>query len=339
MGYCDDDDNEYIDKYHESIEPVELVSEMFSEKTITPVLEAVGLVAEKSPKYAGNMERLVFVHGDDNEVYSSAEIRFIEKISNVLMYSDYNKTMRQETMVCRVVAAKIDGTEHDAVTSCVAFEKITNKALDGFNIFFFVTDDSVFFGCRVFDKNGKYDCALSNPIKEQYQFEQILDEIAYVADTAKFMDYYGQIRSIVSSDQDDSPSYEDLLIKRRGIRQSYLDDLDAIGDVLGVNFSKEKERYCSMFSDEPEVSFVDLLDSVCESLAFIKSNRVNTYEMLFEADEMMRQAEQAEAENERMAVAAAQENGGEDDVLDEESRSLLDNPEEMIKLLKKRRGL
>lgn len=338
MGYYDDD-NEYIDRYHESIEPVELVSEVFSEKTITPVLEAVGLVTEKSLKYAGNMERLVFVHGDDNEVYSSAEIRFTEKIRNVLMYSDYNKTMRQGFMACRVVAAKIDGVEHDAVTSCVAFEKIANKALDGFNIFFFVTDDSVFFGCRIFDKNGIYDCALSNPIKEQYQFEQILDEIAYVADTKKFMDYYGQIRNIISSDQDGSISYEDLLLKRRGVRQSYIDDLDAIGNALGINFSKEKERYCNMFTDESEESFVVLLDSVCESLAFIKSNRVNTYEMLFEADEMMRQAEQAEAENERIAIAVAQENGGSDDVSDEEARSLLDNPEEMIKLLKKRRGL
>lgn len=339
MGYYDDDDYEYIDEYHDSIEPVELVSEAFSERTITPVLEAAGLVSEKSPKYAGNMERLVFVYGDDNEVYSTAEIQFTEKIGSVLMYSDFNKDMWQGTMVCRVIATKIEGTGHDAVTSCITFEKIVNKALDGFNIFFFVTDDSVFFGCRVFDKNEKHDCALSNPIKEEYQFEQVLDEIAYTVDAEKFMDYYGQVRSIISSGQEESPSYEELLMRRRGILQSYLDNLDAIGNALGLSFSKEKERYCSMFSDVPEENFNSLLDSVCESLAFIKSNRVNTYEMLFEANEMMRQAEQAEEENERMAMAAAQENNGTEDVPDNETRSLLDNPEEMIKLLKRRIGL
>ncbi|MDE6640259.1 MAG: hypothetical protein K2K63_07035 [Acetatifactor sp.] len=339
MGYYDDDNYEYIDEYHDSIEPVELVSEAFSEKSITCVLETAGLVSEKSPKYAGNMERLVFVYGDDKEVYSSDEIRYTEKIDCVYMYSDFNKFMRRGAMVCRVIATKIEAVGHDAVTSCVAFEKIVNKALDGFNIFFFVTDDSVFFGCRVFDKNGKYDCALSNPIREEYQFEQILDEFAYTADVGNFMDYYGQVRSIISCDQDDSPSYEDILIRRRGIRQSYLDNLDAIENTLGVSFSKEKERYCSMFSDAPEESFVSLLDRICESLAFIKSNRINTYEMLFEADEVMHWAEQVEAENERMAIAAAQENNETEDVTDDEACSLLDNPEEMIKLLKKRRGL
>lgn len=339
MGYYDDNDDEYIDKYHENIEPVELVSEAFSENTITMALQAAGLVSEESPKYSGNMERLVFVYGDDNEVYSSAEIRYTEKIDTVFMYSDFNKAIRQGTMVCRVIATKIEGEGHDAVTSCVAFEKIVNKALDGFNIFFFVTDDSVFFGCRMFDKNRKYDCTLSNPIKEEYQFEQIIDEFAFSSNIERFMDYYGHIQSIITSDQDGSPSYEELLMRRRGMRQAYLDDLDAIGDALGVDFSGEKIRYCNMFTDIPEESFIALLDNVCEGLSFIKSNRVNTYEMLFEADEMMRQAEQAVSENERMALVAAQEKNDTDDTSDNEARALLEDPEEMIKLLKKRRGL
>ena len=72
---------------------------------------------------------------------------------------------------------------------------------------------------------------------------------------------------------------------------------------------------------------------------FIKSNRVNTYEMLFEADEMMRRVEAAEAENDRLAIQAALENPVSEEVYDTEAEALLDDPEEMIKLLKKRRGL
>ena len=336
MGYYDEDDNEYYE-YNEIIEPVELVLETFSDRNITEVLEGAGLVSEKTPAFSGNMERLVFVYGDDNEVYSAAERRFTERVNSVIMYSEFNKTMKQGPMVCRVIAAKIDEEGHEAVTSCVAFEKIVNKALDGFNIFFFVTDDSVFFGCRVFDKNGKYDCALTDPIKEQGRFEEKLEEFAYTIDGDNFLEYYKQIRAIISN-QDYGPNYEDLMIRKRGFRQSYLDNLDAIGESLGVNFSKEKERYNSAFGEIPEESFIELLDSVCDSLSFIKSNRVNTYEMLFEADEMMRQAEQTEAENDKMVDKNAQESNT-DESTDMEAKALLDDPEEMIKLLKKRRGI
>ena len=61
--------------------------------------------------------------------------------------------------------------------------------------------------------------------------------------------------------------------------------------------------------------------------------------MLFEADEMMRRVEAAEAENDRLAIQAALENPVSEEVYDTEAEALLDDPEEMIKLLKKRRGL
>lgn len=61
--------------------------------------------------------------------------------------------------------------------------------------------------------------------------------------------------------------------------------------------------------------------------------------MLFEADEMMRQADKAEAENERLAMQTATENPMNETVQDTEVEALLDDPEEMIKLLKKRRGI
>lgn len=338
MGYYDDDYDEYYE-YDDRIEPVGLISELFSEKVITEVLITAGLVSERSPKYSGNMEKLVFVFGDENEVYSLSEIQFTEGIDQVFMYSDFNHSMRNGKMLCRVIATKIHEEGHDAITSCVAFEKIVNKALDGFNIFLFVTNDSVFFGCRIFDKNGKYDCALSNPILEETRFEEILDEFAYTAGIESFLDYYDQVRRIIKAGQDESPSYEDFLIRQQGIHQSYLSDLDEIGRSLGVDFSKEKARYIEAYNSKAEESFIALLDGVCESLSFIKSNCVNTYEMLFEADEMMRQDEATEVENERLVFEAAKEHRNQDVTSDEEVTSLLKNPEEMVKLLKKRRGL
>lgn len=54
---------------------------------------------------------------------------------------------------------------------------------------------------------------------------------------------------------------------------------------------------------------------------------------------MMRQADKAEAENERLAMQTATENPMNETVQDTEVEALLDDPEEMIKLLKKRRGI
>ncbi len=72
---------------------------------------------------------------------------------------------------------------------------------------------------------------------------------------------------------------------------------------------------------------------------YIKSNKINTYEMLYDANEMIKQAEEAEAENDKLAIQAALENPVSEDVHDTEAEALLDDPEEMIKLLKKRRGI
>ena len=342
MGYYDDDDEYYEDyyEYDDRVEPVSLTAEDFSEKALTDVLSSAGLISESKPWFNGTMEKLVFMYGEDSEVYSPAEIRFIERVEDVLVYSDFTKTLNQGNMVCRTIATKFNCSGHDALRACVSFEKIVDKALDGFNIFLFVTEDSVFFGCRVFDKSGKLNCALSNHIKEEYAFEQMIDELQFLTGIESFMEYYSHYQHVITDNQIKNEDYEHMIMKRRGMQLSYLDEINRIEHDIGVNMSKEKERYWRMFEEEPEESFASLLEEVDESLSFIKSNRVNTYEMLFEADEMMRQAEQAEAENDRMAIAAALEFREEDDSeSDEEAQALLNDPEEMIKLLKKRRGL
>ena len=338
MDYYDDDEYyQHIIEY-DNKDPIELVSEEFSKKAISDVLISAGLIAERIPKYSGNMERLVFVYGDDAEVYSSIEIIYIERIESVFMYPDFSKKLKRGNMMCRVIAARIEDKGNKAIASCVAFEKIINKALDGFNVFLFVTEDSVFFGCRVFDKNDKIDCVLSKPIKEESQFEQIIDELSFVSDNDEFLKYYDYILNVIIYYQDNMPSYEELLIKRKGIKQSYLDGLDEIGNKLGVDFAGEKEHYINGFMEKTEERFSEVLDNVYENLSFIKTNRINTYEMLFEADEMMRQAEQVEAENERMELRTNVDKSLYEKP-DKEALELLENPEEMIKLFKKRRGL
>ena len=338
MGYYDDYEEPY-DGYEERIEPVNLVAEGCTENDITDALLATGLISEKRPKLICNMEKLVYVHGDPNEVYSPAEIRFIESVDKVYVYSDFFMNFNKGSMACRVIAARICCGGHNALEACVSFEKIIDKALDGFNIFFFATDESVLFGCKVFDKSGKSDCTLSRPLVSQMEFEQIQDELSFCENSVEFMDFYNYYRRVITCGNSQDDDYEMLIIKRRGLQFAYLEEIDKLGRDIGVDMIREKDRYRQMFEADPVVSFAALLEEVEASLSFIKSNRVNTYEMLFEADEMMRQAEEAEAENDRLAVQAAMENPVSDDVHDTEAEALLDDPEEMIKLLKRRRGL
>lgn len=339
MGYYDDDYEESYDGYEERIEPVNLVAEGCTESDITDALMTAGLISEKRPKLICNMEKLVFVHGDPNEVYSPAEIRFTESIDKVCVYSDFFMNLNKGSMACRVIAARINCDGYNALKACVSFEKIIDKALDGFNIFFFVTNESVMFGCKVFDKAGKSDCTLSKPIMSQVEFEQIQDELSFLGNSDEFMDFYNYYLQVITCSNYQDDDYEMLIIKKRGMQFAYLEEIDKLGRDIGVDMISEKERYRKMFETDPEVSFSTLLEEVEESLLFIKSNRVNTYEMLFEADEMMRRVEATEAENDRLAIQEALENPVPEEVYDTEAEALLDDPEEMIKLLKKRRGL
>ena len=338
MGYYDDYEKSY-DGYEEHIEPVNLVAEECTESDITDALLAAGLISEKRPKLVCNMEKLVYVHGNTNEVYSPAEIRFTESIDKVYVYSDFFMNLNKGSMACRVIATRICCDGHNALKACVSFEKIIDKALDGFNIFFFVTDECVLFGCKIFDKTGKNDCTLSRPIMTQMEFEQIQDELSFLGSSDDFIDFYNYYCRVLTCGDSHDDDYEMLIIKRQGMQFAYLEEIDNLGRELGVDMIREKERYRQMFETNSVTSFATLLEEVEDNLSFIKSNRVNTYELLFEADEMMRQAEEAETENDRLTVQTALESPVSDDAYDTEIEALLDNPEEMIKLLKKRRGI
>ncbi|MCC8105771.1 MAG: hypothetical protein LIO99_07175 [Clostridiales bacterium] len=339
MGYDDDDYEEYYE-YDDRVEPVSLVAEYFSERELTDTLMDAGLISERTPKYVGNMEKLVFVVGEDSEVYSPAEIEFTERIQEVFVYPDFYKNMTQgKNMVCRIVAAKIDSSDVEAPMDCLFFEKIIDKALEGFNVFFFVAENSVFFGCRVFDKTDNRDCALSYPISSETKFRYVLEELSLLADMDTFMEYYDHIKYVIAEGQESMEDYDAAAVRRRGMQFSYLDDIETIGRRMGIDVSGEMNRYWNMFQDGDERTFDFLLEEAFDNLAFITSNRVNTYEMLFEADEMVRQAEETEAENERLVHDMMVDSEKSNEEPDEEANALLDDPEKMIKLLKKRRGI
>ena len=345
--YSENDPYEYNEDEYEDYEddevyddPVVFMKQDFSEQFITDILSEAGLLADETIWYSGNMGKLVFSLGNDSEVYSRQEIKFIEQLDQVIVYEDFTKRLRQGKMVCRVVAAKIDNSGIDAVRECISFEKIIDKALDGFNIFVLVTDDSVFFGSRLFDQSENSDCLLSRPIQTETQYEQLMDEMIYDFDTDNFTEFYINFTCSITLDIGSSlQDYDASSQSQRKIRPSYMDAKDHLQKYKEMDYSPKRRGHRKISGEIPEMTFSDLLADVEESLSFIKSRRINSYEMLFEADKMLREASEAEAENERLLHTNPNIENKQDKTLDDQAKALLEDPEELIKLLKKRKGL
>lgn len=338
MSYLKFEEDEELYDYYDDIDLDDLVGSNWSVDTVANALGAAGIVEKDVPSYYGEMGRLIFMHGNPNEVYSSQELGFIDSVKEVIMFPEFNKRMHDSNMACRTFSVRITETGFDAIASCIAFEKIINKAFDGFNIFCFSTEESIHFGCRLFaSKEG--DCTLSAAIKKEMEFEQIIDDLSFIADNDDFIDCYRQIDNIISANIEELEDYEQMILRRRALRSTYVEEIDKLAKDIGADASIEKERYWDLYcGDEKEMTFKTLLEEVEESLSFIKSTRINPYELLFEAEETEKKAEEVEKQHETIAKEI---NDEADDVEEDEEdlTQLLNDPEEMIKLLKKKKGI
>lgn len=292
-NYCDYDDDKLIEKYknlsrqesdykddlerdaEDFKEPLKLIEEDFCEQNVTEVLASAGFFINENLRYSGRMKKLVFLSGNDKEIYSHEEIRFIEQIKEVFVWSDFTKKMRcGKKMKCRVFAAKISESGDDAVESCVLFERIINKAFDGFNIFLLATDDSIFFGSRFFSESEKNNCVLSHPIQTENQYEQMIDNLMLSTDMDDFAEFYLQIVNWIMADNNFYLRREPFQ-DREGNKFLYSDDIQEI----------------------PKISFKKLLIEIQESLSFVKSNRIDTSELLLEVNTMLQNLPETGSKN------------------------------------------
>ena len=65
---------------------------------------------------------------------------------------------------CRIVSAKIDNNM-DIVSSGIVFTKILNKAIDGLNIGFVISEEGILFTGRLFKQGNNIGCYVSDLIK------------------------------------------------------------------------------------------------------------------------------------------------------------------------------
>lgn len=316
-------------------EIAELIDELnndFSVRHISAFLEETGLMAGNKGCTVESCEKFIFLHGNSDEVYSAKERKFIEDTGNVFVYSDFYKKTKRGNMPCRFVAADLSQNP-DGIYAAVFFMKIVIKAIGGFTAFVIKLIDGVHFGIRLFDNKEEWkNCALSEPDK----LPDILDEIIWESESEGFLKYYNTFAETLRP-MARCMDYDEMILRKRGIQFSYIDSLCEIERRYGESVQAELQRYMNFFQDKPEKDFAEILEETIDELRDIQSAKVNTIEMLFEADELERATTEAE-ENRNKGLENLYESSkpvDNSDLIEE----MKNNPEALIKKLKSIRGL
>lgn len=299
------------------------------------LLLSTGLLIDRTTQYSGNLERFVFLKGNTSEIYSKSEIDFIDRVIDFCVFKDFFKKTKKGMIPCRVISAKIDNM--DIVSAGIVFTKIMNKALDGMNIGFIVCDEGILFTGRLFEQRDNIGCFISDLIQTEDQYDEIASELMFCDLYDGFIEYYAYIKSVIHYTEEIIPYGENHRSTQR-ILYAYIDELQDLQEHLGISLAREIER-CFYYNDTPlELSYCGRVKECEEYLFKIESSKVNTMEILFEAEEMERLASEAEKKNDEM-LQQSNPNDNADNDIDEETKALLEEPEDMIKMLKKKRGI
>lgn len=103
--------------------------------------------------------------------------------------------------------------------------------------------------------------------------------------------------------------------------------------------AREIERCFLGFDTKHQKTYADQVAEADENLFKVESSRINTIEMLFEAEAMEKLAIETEQRNETMLRQNSVEEESKSDGIDMATKALLEDPELMIKILKKKRGI
>lgn len=312
-----------------------LAYEYYSVDTVAELLLPMGLLIDKSTQYVGPFEKYVFLNGNKDEIYTRQEIEFISAVGDIIVFTEFHKEAKRGLIPCKVVATR--NSILDPVEFSIAFTKIINKASDGFNICTVFSEDGIILTCRAYDSSGN-NYYISDIIKHYDQMEILYDDLMYSPDYGGFIEYYSYVRESIRF-KTMAAEYPAKNRNKHRPAYAYMDELWEIEHDTGISFAAEIERCFWGLEEQYEETYADCVAETDEYLFKIESSRINTMEMLFEAEEMEKLASEAEQRNETMLMQNTAEEENNSEEIDTETKALLDDPESMIKLLKKKRGI
>lgn len=280
-------------------------------------LSSIYLTNTENVSYIGSLEKLVYTIGDTSEIYTRNERNFIEKIKNVVVFSPFVVEGKRSNISCNIISVELPEFS-DSIYSSIAFMKICNKALDGFNIYLLVSKEAIYIGQDDLESTNTLGCKLSYPIMSNIDWDRLQDTFLYV-DTKNFQYYYNSLSDAITSIDD---CYEDSISLDDG--QYYFDE--EADKYVFLSYSSFRNKTEPKPLEESINDFDDEVQYSKESLSYIKTNKVNSLELLMDAEFI----EQSSIDQDIPIVHQPSEDI--DDSLINES--MLDDPEALIKLLK-----
>lgn len=308
----------------------------YSLEIVADLLWPTGLLIDETAQYVGSFEQYVFLNGNISEVYTQPEIDFIDKVSDIFVFKDYLKKTKRNSVPCRVIAVRIDWM--DIVSAGIAFTKIVNKAMDGMNICLTISNEGLLFAGRIFSKKDENSCFVSEVIKNAAQYEKLVSELIFAPVYEDFIEYYSYVKAVIQY-KEEQWEYSDRFNGVCRVPYSYIDVLLEIEKVVHIDFSHEIERMFNIDDGQKELNYADRVKDCEEYLFKVSSSKINTMEILFEAEEMERLASETEIKNSEILQQNLSKEENRQIGINEETKELLNDPESIIKMLKKKRGL
>ena len=81
----------------------------FTREDIAHLLQYMGLANAQESCQIEHMDKFIFLHGDEQEVYNKDERNFIENAGDVYIYKEFYKRTKRGVMPCRIIATEING--------------------------------------------------------------------------------------------------------------------------------------------------------------------------------------------------------------------------------------
>ena len=328
----------YFNETNDDIdELIALIRKSFNDEYVSVFLQKIGLLSDDKITYSGNLEKHIFLHGSPTEVYTKREIDYIESVNEILVFSDFFKKTNKNNIACRIVACRLYSSDEDAIEKCIMFEKIFNKSFEGFNVFFFVVDDAIYLGSKSYDYSGN-DCFISSPLFQHDDEERLIDYLSYSLLNTSFLSYYEYIRDMFIKEYRSKKHIKSNTDIRAIKTSEYIEILEDIEHKNKLSFTFEKQRcFEILYSDNnPKIiKYEELLLGIFNDLSFIHSSKINTLEILFDAEEIARISSKVEEQTNEFISSNTEYNNS--SVINEEIFDTIDDPEQIIKVLKNKR--
>lgn len=308
----------------------------FSEETyyldeyLTSLVKEVGLVCDEQKYQKIKLSRYIYILGDQQEIYRDKEINFIDTIDEIFVYQDTYKTTDKGLVSCRVIVADLL-EKNEAIRDSIFLLKLLYKSNNCFSILFSRTNLGCFISCKEFNSKGD-TYLISYPLVCKNDFCEMADKLLCLPEEDIFVYYYLELIEAIKYEEECAESFDSKAIKKRGIQYSYLNSLMEIEKRYGMNLNFERSRYYHSLEENRREKYTNIIEEANLELAYIKSTKVNTLEMLFDAYEIEYMVDSIAAENDSIISDNAIHN---DYLIDEDMKEYLDNPETLLKILKR----